>query len=138
MNELISIDQSAFLPNHSTHTCIHRTIDDWLESFNEKELVAACFLDISKCFDSIDHILLLKKLQCYGIKDEQLKWFSSYLFERRQMVFCHGILSNSKTLSNGIPQGSVLGPILFLLFINDIAQSLKTCTCNMFADDVVI
>ena len=54
------------------------------------------------------------------------------------MVFCHGILSNSKTLSNGIPQGSVLGPILFLLFINDIAQSLKTCTCNMFADDVVI
>ena len=68
----------------------------------------------------------------------KLKWFSSYLFERSQMVFCHGILSNSKTLSNGIPQGSVLGPILFLLFINDIDQSLQTCICNMFADDVVI
>ena len=66
-NHLTSVDQYAFLPNHSTNTCLHRVIDDWFESFNEKEKFGACFLDISKCFDCIDHEPLLSKLNKYGI-----------------------------------------------------------------------
>ena len=109
-NHLISVDQYAFLPNHSTNTCLHRVIDDWYESFNEKEKVGACFLDISKCFDCIDHELLLSKLNKYGILNTELKWFSSFLSGRKQAVYCHGKLSETKDITIGIPQGSILGP----------------------------
>ena len=137
-NHLISVDQYAFLPNHSTNTCLHRVIDDWYESFNEKEKVGACFLDISKCFDCIDHELLLSKLNKYGILNTELKWFSSFLSGRKQAVYCHGKLSESKDITIGIPQGSILGPSLFLVFINDITDCLRLSTCNIYADDVVL
>ena len=137
-NDLISIDQFAFLSNHSTQTCLHRVADDWYESFNYNELVAACFLDISKCFDSIDIQLLLIKLKCYGVREREHEWFSSYLHERSQAVLCHGSLSNVRDVTVGVPQGSILAPILFVLFMNDISQGLKFSRCNVYADDVVI
>ena len=137
-NHLISVDQYAFLPNHSTNTCLHRVIDDWYESFNAKEKVDACFLDISKCFDCIDLELLLSKLNKYGILNTELKWFSSFLFGRKQAVYCHGKLSETKDITIGIPQGSILGPSLFLVFINDITDCLRLSTCNIYADDVVL
>ena len=137
-HDFINIDQHAFLPNHSTITCLHQVIDDWYEAFNEREMVGACFLDISKCFDSIDHELLLFKLSKYGILNNQLKWFTDYLSGRKQKVFCNGKTSSLKDMKIGIPQGSVLGPTLFLLFINDITTSLKSAVCSIFADDVLI
>ena len=78
------------------------------------------------------------KLKKFGIIDKEIKWFKNYLSNRRQSVRCHGVQSEPINLDIGIPQGGVLGPDLFLIFINDIAQSVSKGTCNIFADDVII
>ena len=78
-HSFISMDQSANLKRHSTQTSLHRVVDDWLENVNDGAITGACLLDISKCFDSINHTILLKKLEMYGITSTELKWFSSYL-----------------------------------------------------------
>ena len=137
-HNFITVEQSAFLRNHSTVTCLHRVIDDWHEALNEREVVAVCFFDISKCFDAISHELLLLKLQYHGVNENELNWFKSYLTGRKQKVSINGNLSKPNNVMIGIPQGGVLGPVLFLLFINDIIQSVNTGTCNIFADDVAI
>ena len=85
-HDFISHDQSAYLKRHSTQTSLHRVIDDWLENINEGELTGACLLDITKCFDSINHDILLKKLEMYGFQDVELTWFKSYLYNRQQLV----------------------------------------------------
>ena len=124
-HDMINVDQYAFLPHHSTVTCLHRVIDDFHESLNNKEFVGSCFLDISKCFDCVDHDLLLFKLEKYGIYDKELKWFSNYITGRKQLVCSKGKNSAIKELLVGVPQGSVLAPVLFLLFINDISEGLN-------------
>ena len=106
-------------------------IEDWI--------CLACLLDISKCFDSINHTILLKKLEMYGITSTELKWFSSYLSGRKQVVKFHQETSEFCDITCGVSQGSVLGPILFLLFINDISNfAVEGCVLNMYADDVII
>ena len=138
-HSFISMDQSAYLKRHSTQTSLHRVIDDWLENVNDGAITGACLLDISKCFDSINHAILLKKLEMYGITSTELKWFSSYLSGRKQVVKFHQETSEFCDISCGVPQGSVLGPILFLLFINDISNfAVEGCALNMYADDVII
>ena len=106
----ITIDQHAFLSNHSTSTCIHQVTDDWFEAFNEHEMVATCFLDISKCFDCIDHELLLFKLNMYGVSDIELTWFTNYLSGRQQVVSCNGDLSGKKDMKNWHPPGEYTWP----------------------------
>ena len=81
---------------------------------------------------------MIKKLEKYGVKDNQLKWFRSYITNRKQRIQCNSKLSGYQNLTIGIPQGSALGPTLFLIFINDISEYIKNGTCNIFADDVVI
>ena len=79
--------------------CIHQVTDDWFEAFNEHEMVATCFLDISKCFDCIDHELLLFKLNfLYGVSDIELTWFTNYLSGRQQVVSCNGELSGKRDI----------------------------------------
>ena len=135
-HELISPDQFAFLKFHSTQTCLHRIIDDWYEAINEQELIGVTFLDIQKCFDTIDHTILFKKLHRYGVCDKELEWFKNYLSHRKQAVYCNNNLSSFLPVDVGVPQGSILGPILFLVFINDLSQHVKLGSCNMYADDV--
>ena len=138
-HSFMSMDQSAYLKMHSTQTCLYRVIDDWLEHINDGEITEACLLDISKCFDSINHIILLKKLEMYGIIGTELHWFSSYLNGRKQFVNFNNEISESCEIICGVPQGSVFGPILFLLSINDISNfAVESCVSDMYADDVII
>jgi hypothetical protein len=137
-NDLIHISQSAYRKFHSTQTAIYRVLEDWLDNITDNLITGVCLLDISKCFDTIDHSILLQKLDKYGIENVQHEWFTSYLFERSQIVICNNKVSDRKFLTMGIPQGSVLGPLLFILFSNDLPNNVDLGCCNMFADDTLI
>ena len=121
-NSFITPSQSAFLHLHSTHTALHKVTDNWLEAIDTGLITGVCFYDMKKCFDSINHKILLFKLNKYGICDVEHKWFASYLANRRQTTVYQGSQSKFRHVSTGIPQGSVLGPTIFLLY-------MKPCCC---------
>ena len=95
-----------------------------------------CYFDISKCFDCINHEILLFKLQKYGIRQKELEWFTSYISGRLQATFAHNTLSSFFSVTTGIPQGSILGPLLFLLYLNDLPKFIYNC--SLYADDTMI
>ena len=92
------------------------------------------FIDLSKPFDTVDHKILTKKLELYGIKDYNLRWFESYLSNRKQFMTYGGKQTNIETITCGVPQGSYLGPLLFLIFVNDLHKVTKYLDPIMFAD----
>lgn len=98
-------------------------------------MMPCIFLDLSKAFDTIDLEILIKKLQHYGIRGLLLNWFHSYLFGRQQYVCVHDHKSSLKPIKHGVPQGSTLGPLLFILYINDLVHSLCVSHKVLFADD---
>ena len=120
-HDFITPDQSAYLRNHSTQTVLHKAaVDGWLESMNDGLINGVCFIDFSKCFNTIHPDILLFKLQKYGFQNIAHKWFTSYLINREQCTIVHEKTSKFEMVNIGIPQGSVLGRILFLLFMNDL------------------
>jgi len=104
-------------------------------AIENNEYSVGIFFDLAKAFDTVDHKILLRKLEYYGIRGSQLKWFASYLDNRTQKVLCNGALSKFALIKYGVPQGSNLGPILFLLYINDLALISPTLFFILFADD---
>ena len=104
---------------------------------DEGLMTGAIYIDLRKAFDTVDHARLLSKLSIYGIKNEELKWFEDYLFNRSQFVAFEGVESLTQIISCGVPQGSILGPLLFVL-INDIHLHLRRCEIILYADDTVI
>ena len=115
-----------------------KTIDDWRNALDKIECVGAVFVDLSKAFDTIDHGLLLQKMLCYGVKCKEYQWFSNYLKGRKQRVALDGTMSQWVEVVRGVPQGSVLGPLLFLVFVNDLPGMTSKCNINIYADDVAI
>ena len=109
-HNLLRCDQSAFRKKHSTTTALHRLVDDLLDNMNEGMVNAICFFDRRKCFDSIDHKLLILKLEKYGILDREMLWLTDYLYDRTQSVFVNGSSSSFNDINVGVPQGSVWGP----------------------------
>ena len=113
-------------------------VEEIVQSFEEKQYVLGVFLDLSKAFDTIDHQILLEKLHHYGIRGLAFEWFHSYLSDRTQQVAVSNKLSESKSIECGIPQGSILGPLLFLIYVNDFPSALSAGKSIMFADDTNI
>ena len=101
---------------------------------NFKKLPFSIFLELSKAFDTLDHSILLSKMQFYGIKGTALSWFNSYLTNRIQYVDFDGVLSSNMVLSTGVPQGSILGPLLFIIYMNDVHQVTNRLNFILYAD----
>ena len=133
-NKLIYRYQSGFLPKYST---VHQLLEMYnciLNSLEKKEISCFVFCDFSKAFDKIWHRGLLHKMKAYGIDGNLLHWFENYLCDRKQKVVMNNSSSAICRISAGVPQGSVLGPLLFIIYINDIAEKLSSL-CRLFADD---
>ena len=105
---------------------------------NECRLTSVVFLDLAKAFDSVDHSILPRKLQLFGISERSLGWFFSYSDDRQQKCYIDGKLSDSCTIKCGVPQGSILGPLLLLIYINDFPTCLKYSKARTYADDTTI
>ncbi len=130
--------QYGFRPNHSTVNAVTNFVADILISNEEKKYTVSVLLDLSKAFDTIDHNILLTKLEYYGIRGIALEWFRSYLSHRTQYVDYKSVNSSSLEISCGVPQGSVLGPLLFIIYTNDLPHSLIHSKCILFADDTTV
>ena len=105
------------------------------DSLDQNKIACGIFIDLQKAFDTVDHNILLDKLAYYGIRGVANDWFRSYLSNRQQYLSINGHDSNKVVMKYGIPQGSVLGPLLFLIYINDLHKSIKYCSVRHFADD---
>ena len=134
-NSLFTSDQSGFLRLHSTLTCLLKMSDDWYNGLDLSKLVGLVFIDLKKAFDTVDHDILCKKLELYGVQQRELSWFRSYLSNRKQFCRVNGVDSNVAEIDVGVPQGSCLGPLLFLIYINDLPQAVQDSSVTMYADD---
>ena len=133
-HKLFSNKQYGFLPGRSTVLQLLKLLDEWTDALDQGLAVEAIYMDFKKAFDSVPHRRLLYKMEALGIKDPVLTWTKSFLQHRTQYVRVNGSTSTRHEVTSGIPQGSVLGPILFVLYINDLPNSIAS-RVMMFADD---
>ena len=130
--------QYGFRENHSTELAALELIDRVIHYLDKGETPISVFLDLSKAFDTLDHSILLSKLEYYGIRDNALELFKSYLSNRKQYVVLDTIQSDSVNIVTGVPQGSILGPLLFTIYINDIITCSDKFKFIVYADDTTL
>ena len=109
--------------------------EDIRNALDDDKTVCGLFLDLQKAFDTVDHNILLRKLEHYGVRGIANKWFQSYLNSRKQTVSINGVRSEEVIMNYGVPQGSLLGPLSFLIYINDLHNAINHSTVRHFADD---
>ena len=137
-NKRLSSTQSGNKQFHSTETSLVHTTDAVLEAIDKKKTTAVVLLDMSKAFDSIRHNILLDKLRDVGVSPLAFRWFHSYLSNRNQRVRINSSLSDALPLVSGIPQGSIMGPLLFTIYVNDLSNVPRNCSTECYVDDTKI
>ena len=137
-NNLLSKQQFGFRKNHSTNHAVITLIDRISAALDSGRAVVGCYIDMKKAFDTVNHRILINKLQLYGIRGHILDWFRSYLQNRKQYIHIDDTNSNLGSISCGVPQWSILGPLLFILYINDISNISHLMHTILFADDTTI
>ena len=133
-NSIINPNQHGFLEGKSCLTNLLDTFEDWTTTLDEGYVLDVIYLDYKKTFDTVPHCRLIKKLEAYGIQGKVARWVEAFLSARTQRVVLSGSKSEWAPVLSGVPQGSVLGPLLFILYVNDIPD-LVHCNIKMFTDD---
>lgn len=137
-HNILQSNQSGFRPGHSTVTATSLVVNDILNDLDTRQHCAALFIDLSKAFDTVDHDILLTKLSHIGLDGPSIRWFTSYLTGRKQAVVASNVKSSSLFINKGVPQGSVLGPVLFTLYINNIFFPSGPNKIHYYADDTIL
>lgn len=137
-NNILYSGQSGFRDGHSCETALQFACFNWREEINKGKVVLSVFVDLKRAFETIDRKLLLYKLQKYGIKSDAIKLIHNYLQGRYHQTRVGNSVSNGTECNFGVPQGSVLGPLLFIIYINDIKDALQQSFVSLFADDTLI
>lgn len=137
-NNILFSNQSGFRKGHSCETAVQNILYDWKEQQDKGVMIGAVFLDLKRAFETIEREKLIKKLKGYGITGIPLSWLVDYLQNRKQITKINGEVSDEILNKNGVPQGSTLGPLLFLIYINDIVKSIEKCQIHLFADDTLL
>ena len=136
-NNLITDEQHGFVPRKSCLTNLLESLEDWTHVLDDKESLDIIYCDFKKAFDSVPHQRLLKKISAYGIRGQILNWIRDFLADRKQEVVVRGVRSSLETVTSGVPQGSVLGPTLFNLYVNELPELVQS-QIKLFADDAKV
>ena len=136
-HKILTSLQHGFRKGHSCVTQLIQVVSDWMEGIDNSQQIDAAILDFTKAFDCVPHERLKSKLHHYGVRNKVLKWISMFLTQRQQRVIINGETSKWHPVISGVPQGTVLGPLLFLIYINDIVEELQ-CSIRLFADDCIL
>ena len=134
-NNIIYSLQFGFWQHYSTLYALLNLTEATMKALDDGNFACGIFVDLRKAFDTVDHSILLSKLCHYGIHGLTNKWFEPYLANHKQFVSINGFVSSNSSIASGVPQGSVLGPLLFLLYINDLHVAIKHCAVHHFADN---